>query len=64
MGDALQWADSGQGEAVLIAGHKPMVVPQTDLDRLAAAGAEFAYLYDHEMTDGSYRIVAVPCNHR
>jgi hypothetical protein len=60
--DALQWADaSGQGEAVLIDG-KPMVVPQADLDRLAAAGVEFAYLCDHEMPDGSFRIMTVPVN--
>ena len=60
--DALQWADaSGQGEAVLIDG-KPMVVPQADCDRLAAAGVGYAYLCDHEMPDGSLRIVTVPVN--
>ena len=60
--DALQWADaSGQGEAVLIDG-KPMVVPQSDCDRLAAAGVSFAYLCDHEMPDGSFRIMTVPVN--
>ena len=60
--DALQWADaSGQGEAVLIDG-APMVVPQDDLDRLEAAGVEFAYLHNHQMPDGSYRIVTVPVN--
>jgi hypothetical protein len=63
MSDALQWADaSGQGEAVLIEGHKPMVVPQADLDRLAAAGVAFAYLHNHHMPDGSYRILTVPVN--
>ncbi|HMO84628.1 MAG TPA: hypothetical protein PKC18_06880 [Lacipirellulaceae bacterium] len=63
MTDALQWADArGQGEAVLIEGHGPMVVPQTDLDRLAGAGVGFAYLFNHEMPDGSYRIVTVPVN--
>ena len=60
--DALQWADaSGHGEAILLDG-KPMVVPQTDCDRLQAAGVEFAYLHNHEMPDGSYRIVTVPVN--
>jgi len=39
-----------------------MVVPQSDCDRLAASGVEFAYLFDHEMPDGSYRIVTVPVN--
>jgi hypothetical protein len=60
--DALQWADaSGQGEAVLLDG-KPMVVSQGDLDRLAEGGVEFAYLCNHEMPDGSYRIITVPVN--
>jgi hypothetical protein len=62
MTDALQWADaSGQGEAVLIDG-APRVVPKTDLDRLEEAGVSFAYLFNHEMPDGSYRIVTVPIN--
>lgn len=60
--EALQWADaSGQGEAVEIGG-KPMLVSQADLDRLAAAGVEFAYLCDHTMPDGSHRIFTVPVN--
>ena len=62
MSDALQWADaSGQGEAVLING-QPMVVDQKDCYRLEAAGVEFAYLHNHAMPDGSYRIVTVPIN--
>jgi hypothetical protein len=60
--DALQWADaSGQGEAVMLDG-TPMVISQADLDRLAAAGVEFAYLCNHEMPDGSFRILTVPVN--
>jgi hypothetical protein len=60
--DALQWADaSGQGEAILLDG-KSMVVAQADCERLAAAGVEFAYLCDHEMPDGSFRIMTVPVN--
>lgn len=63
MSDALQWADaSGQGEGVVIEGQGPMVVPQSDLDRLAEAGVSFAYLHNHQMPDGSYRIVTVPVN--
>ena len=62
MSDALQWADaSGQGEAVLLDG-APMVVPQAELDRLEEAGVGFAYIFNHEMPDGSYRIVTVPVN--
>ncbi len=55
-----RYAD-GRGEAVLFDG-KNLVVPQVDLDRLAAAGVEFAYLHDHEMPDGSHRIVTIPVN--
>jgi hypothetical protein len=33
-----------------------------DADRLEAAFVEFAYLHDHEMPDGSHRIVTVPVN--
>jgi hypothetical protein len=60
--DALQEADAGGfGEAIMLRG-KPMVVAQADCDRLAAAGVEFAYLFNHEMPDGSFRIMTVPVN--
>ena len=59
---AIQEAEAGGfGEAVLIDG-RPMVVPQRDIDRLAESGAEFAYLYDRAMPDGSHHIVAEPVN--
>ena len=61
MSDAIQWADAAGGRAMLLGG-KPMVVPQADIDRLAAAGVEFAYLCDHEMPDGTHRIVSIPVN--
>jgi hypothetical protein len=62
LSDAIQHSDaSGFGEPILLDG-KPMVVPQADCDRLAEAGAEFAYLFNHEMPDGSYRIMTVPVN--
>lgn len=60
--EATQHIDaSGRGKAILLDG-KPMVVSQEDADRIAAAGIEFAYLCDHEMPDGSYRIMTVPVN--
>ena len=60
--DAIQEANAGGfGEAIQLGG-KPMVVPQADCDRLAAAGVGFAYLCDHEMPDGSFRIMTVPVN--
>lgn len=62
MTGALQWADaSGEGEAVLIGG-QPMVVPKSDLDRLGEAGISFGYLFNHEMPDGSYRMVTIAVN--
>ena len=60
--DALQEADAGGfGEAILLGG-KPLVVPQADCHRLEEAGVEFAYLHNHRMADGSYRIITVPVN--
>ncbi|MCK6458173.1 MAG: hypothetical protein L6Q92_16795 [Phycisphaerae bacterium] len=59
--EAIQWTEaSGKGVAILLDG--PKVVSQDDADRLAAAGVEFAYLHDHEMPDGTHRIVTVPVN--
>lgn len=59
--EAIQWAEAdGCGVAILLDG--PKVVSQADADRLAAAGVEFAYLHDHEMPDGTHRIVTVPVN--
>jgi hypothetical protein len=60
--EAIQWANaSGRGRAVLLSG-KNYVMEQSEADRLAAAGVEFAYLCDHEMPDGSHRIMTVPVN--
>ena len=60
--DAIQYADaSGFGEPVSIDG-KPMVVPQADLDKIAAAGMPFAYFADHVMPDGESRIMTIPIN--
>lgn len=59
--EAIQWTEaSSKGVAILLNG--PKVVDQKDIDRIAAAGVEFAYLHDHEMPDGSHRIVTVPVN--
>lgn len=52
---------SGEGVAIRLRG-QPLVVFQEDADRLNAAGVEFAYLCDHQMPDGSHRIVTVPVN--
>jgi len=61
-GEAIQWTNAdGRGVAILLDG-KNLVVDQADADRLAAAGVEFAYLCDHEMPDGTHRIMTVPVN--
>ncbi len=60
--EAIQWTyASGKGEAILLRG-KRYVAEQSEIDRLAAAGVEFAYLCDHEMPDGTHRIITVPVN--
>ncbi len=60
--EAIQWTyASGKGEAILLRG-KNYVAEQSEIDRLAAAGVEFAYLCDHEMPDGTHRIITVPVN--
>jgi hypothetical protein len=52
---------SGRGKAVLLGG-KHYVMDKREAERLAAAGVEFAYLCDHDMPDGTQRIVTVPVN--
>ena len=62
---ALQHANaSGHGVAIsAVAGlNGCFVVEQAEADRLAAAGVEFAYLIDHEMPDGEFRIMTIPVN--
>ena len=59
--EAIQWSEASGGEAILVDG-KNFVVDQAEADRLAAAGAEMAYLMDHEMPDGEHRIITVPIN--
>ncbi len=61
-GEAIQWTEAdGRGKAVRLDG-KNYVMEEAEADRLAAAGVEFAYLCDHEMPDGTFRIVTVPVN--
>jgi hypothetical protein len=60
--EAIQHTEaSGRGSAISI-GDKVLVVEQAEADRLAIAGVEFAYLVDHEMPDGSHRIMTIPVN--
>ena len=60
--DALGWAcASGHGHAIQVEGQY-LVVEKTEADRLAEAGVEFAYLIDHEMPDGTSRLMTIPVN--
>lgn len=59
---ALQHADaSGRGEPILVGG-RYYVAAKAECDRLAAAGVPFAYVYLHDMPDGTDRVVTVPVN--
>lgn len=61
-GEAIQYTDADdRGRAVRLNGRN-CVVEEAEAVRLAAAGVEFAYLCDHEMPDGTHRIVTIPVN--
>jgi len=59
---ALQHTEAaGTGRAIICDG-KHLVVEEPELERIEAAGVEFALLVDHEMPDGSWRIMTIPVN--
>lgn len=53
---------SGYGDAVIALDGKYYVTRKTEAERLAVAGVEFAYVFDHDMPDGTNRIITVPVN--
>jgi len=59
--DALQHTEAAGGKAVLLDGRN-FVMTQDEADRVAAAGVEFAYLVQHQMPDGDYRVMTIPVN--
>lgn len=60
--EALQAANAdGRDVAITIAG-RYLTLARSETDRIEAAGAEFAFLFDHTMPDGSQRIITVPVN--
>ena len=59
--EALQHTEAAGGQAVLLDGRN-FVMTQAEADRVAAAGVEFAYLVQHEMPDGDWRIMTIPVN--
>ena len=60
--EAIQDCDASGWDAAISVGGKYICVRKAEAERLAAAGVEFAYLHDHEMADGSHRIMTVPVN--
>lgn len=61
-GHALQHTEaSGSGRAIRCGG-KYLVVEESEAERIEAAGVEFALLADHEMPDGTFRIMTIPVN--
>ena len=61
--EAIQYYNaSGYGDAVITLNGKCYVTHKAEADRLDADGIAFAYLHDHEMPDGTHRIVTVPVN--
>jgi len=61
--EAFQHYDaSGYGDSVISLNGKYYLTYKPEAERLAAAGIEFAYVFDHEMPDGSWRIMTVPVN--
>ncbi|GMU38250.1 MAG: hypothetical protein KJ057_09720 [Phycisphaerae bacterium] len=53
---------SGYGNDVIALDGKYYVVKKAEADRLAEAGLEFAYVFDHDLPDGRNVILTVPVN--
>lgn len=60
--EAMQWADAEGRDRVVRLNGCNYVMDEAEADRLASLGVEFAYMCDHRMPDGSYRIIHVPVN--
>lgn len=61
-GLALQHTEAaGFGRAICCDG-KYLVIDEAELERIETEGVEFYLLVDHEMPDGSWRIMTVPVN--
>jgi hypothetical protein len=59
--DAIRYAEAGGGMAINV-DRLTLVVATAQAHRLEAAGVAFAYLFEHEMPDGRWRIMTVPVN--
>jgi len=61
--EALQHANADpQMDTAILLGGKHYAVAKAMAERLACDGVAFAYLHDHEMPDGTWRIVTIPVN--
>lgn len=57
-----EWTrECGRCDAITFGG-KYYVAQQVEIDRLAAAGVQFAYICDHYLPDGERIIVTIPVN--
>lgn len=61
--EALQHANADPRlDTAILLGGTHYAVAKATAERLATDGVAFAYLGDHEMPDGSWRVVTVPVN--
>lgn len=59
--EAIQYAEAGGGRAIAWTG-RHLVAARAEVEKLEVAGEEFAFLFDHEIPDGTHRIMTVPVN--
>jgi hypothetical protein len=59
---AIAHAQATGGVAIQVAS-KILATTRAEADRLAATGAEFAYLFNHRLPDGALCVVTVPVNY-
>ena len=60
--EAMQHLYASGAQCLMSIGGKYIVTTKAEADRIAAAGIEFAYVFDHDMPDGTSRIMTVPVN--
>lgn len=60
--EALRRIAAGERGVAISVGGKVLVVEQAQAQRIEAMRVGFAYLVDHEMPDGTSRILTIPVN--
>jgi hypothetical protein len=61
-GEAIQHVNASGRDVAIHVGSQYLVVEQAEADRIAKRRVEFCYLIDHEMPDGTWRIMTIPVN--